>query len=530
MNIKPIKSVFAVRAAVMLFTVLATTGAWAQAQLNEDFEGSTFAPEDWMAIHVSGDKSWERMPNDRDKGGFGAYMTYSKDGSENYLITPQLLPAKKNGTSFNEQLIFKVAAQQYTGTTLRIEVSTTDTKPSSFTPIKTYTTGSSQGISTNIGSTMLNQWREKYVGIPDKYIGKPIYIAFHVIDHNGSTIVIDDVYGVSLYISPYAKPTNLSCSYVTINSVDLSWSAGDSETAWQVQVVCLNSGDEIYNKTLTTKSFTLGGLTPGSDYSVKVRGKYGDDQYSNWSSISFSTLPLELSDASDNSDYLMLYNGKTVDVTLTGRTLFKDGSWNTLCLPFNLTLNGSILDGDNVQLMTLDDASFSDGTLALTFQTAQNIQAGVPYIIKWSDTGSHIVNPMFRDVTIVNESNDVTNSVVSFKGNYSPYEIKGESKKLLYLGADGKQLYYPNADMTINAFRAYFELQGDLECGEPSSPRGINNFVLNFGGDGTGIEHLQSPIFNILSESWFTLDGRKLNDKPTQKGIYIHNGQKIVIK
>lgn len=28
----------------------------------------------------------------------------------------------------------------------------------------------------------------------------------------------------------------------------------------------------------------------------------------------------------------------------------------------------------------------------------------------------------------------------------------------------------------------------------------------------------------------YTLDGRKLNDKPTIKGIYIHNGNKVVIK
>ena len=29
---------------------------------------------------------------------------------------------------------------------------------------------------------------------------------------------------------------------------------------------------------------------------------------------------------------------------------------------------------------------------------------------------------------------------------------------------------------------------------------------------------------------WFTLDGRKLDKQPTQKGVYINNGRKIVIK
>ena len=38
--------------------------------------------------------------------------------------------------------------------------------------------------------------------------------------------------------------------------------------------------------------------------------------------------------------------------------------------------------------------------------------------------------------------------------------------------------------------------------------------------------------FKIQNESgdWFTLDGKKLSDKPSAKGIYIHNGTKVVIK
>ena len=29
---------------------------------------------------------------------------------------------------------------------------------------------------------------------------------------------------------------------------------------------------------------------------------------------------------------------------------------------------------------------------------------------------------------------------------------------------------------------------------------------------------------------WYTLDGRRLQGKPTQKGLYIHGGPKVVIK
>jgi hypothetical protein len=28
---------------------------------------------------------------------------------------------------------------------------------------------------------------------------------------------------------------------------------------------------------------------------------------------------------------------------------------------------------------------------------------------------------------------------------------------------------------------------------------------------------------------WFTLDGRRLADKPTLRGIYLHNGKKVIV-
>ena len=32
------------------------------------------------------------------------------------------------------------------------------------------------------------------------------------------------------------------------------------------------------------------------------------------------------------------------------------------------------------------------------------------------------------------------------------------------------------------------------------------------------------------SSYYYSLDGRKLSEKPTRKGVYINNGQKVVIK
>ena len=69
-------------------------------------------------------------------------------------------------------------------------------------------------------------------------------------------------------------------------------------------------------------------------------------------------------------------------------------------------------------------------------------------------------------------------------------------------------------------------------------PQQARAFVLNIDDEETtGIRSL-TPERNGaeafpregLDGVWYTLDGRRLFAKPTQKGIYINNGRKVVIK
>jgi hypothetical protein len=84
---------------------------------------------------------------------------------------------------------------------------------------------------------------------------------------------------------------------------------------------------------------------------------------------------------------------------------------------------------------------------------------------------------------------------------------------------------------TIGSCRAYFQLTNGLVAGEPVDPAsGINNFVLNIGEEYSSVENIQSSINNPQSAGWYTLDGRKISGVPAQKGIYINNGKKMVIK
>ena len=46
----------------------------------------------------------------------------------------------------------------------------------------------------------------------------------------------------------------------------------------------------------------------------------------------------------------------------------------------------------------------------------------------------------------------------------------------------------------------------------------------------TGIETWNLELGTLNDDSWYTFDGRQLEGQPTKKGMYIHNGNKIVVK
>ena len=220
----------------------------------------------------------------------------------------------------------------------------------------------------------------------------------------------------------------------------------------------------------------------------------------------------------NNATTIAAYDGLTRRVTLSGRTLYQDDSWNTMTLPFDLTVAGSPLDGATVKVLSTA-TEFDSNTLNVSFEDAPaTIPAGTPFIVKWA-SGSNITDPVFTGVTINNTTPSVAFSGGSFVGNYSPVTLNANDYTKLYLGAANK-LYWPAADVTVNSFRAYFNLPG------ATAAPGI---TLDFGDGGiTAIENVKSET--TTDGNWYTVDGRKLDNKPTIKGVYVNNGRKVVIK
>ncbi len=253
----------------------------------------------------------------------------------------------------------------------------------------------------------------------------------------------------------------------------------------------------------------------------------------------FVPFDLELKNNADDIISTLETNvGKLCNVTLSGHKLYKDNCWNTLCLPFSLSsFVGTPLEGATV--MSLNEASFDNGTLTLNFTTETAIEAGKPYIVKWEmdgDITELITNPAFSRVTISDVLTPSSpSSILTFQGNYSPKTLSANDRQKLYLGA-ANTLYYPSNDVTIGSFHAYFKLGDGLIAGEPATSSGnsasssVKAFVLHLGEDETtGVEPLDLGQLDIHLSGCYSLDGKKTSSLHPGN-LYIIDGKKVFIR
>ena len=243
------------------------------------------------------------------------------------------------------------------------------------------------------------------------------------------------------------------------------------------------------------------------------------------------------SSRTDLNSYILttVGNADVPRVQLVGRTLTKNGEWNTLCLPFDVTaeqmsVNTHPLYGATIKQLDATNSNLAaNGTLTLSFTTANSIEAGTPYIVRWGtpedNPGGNIVDPVFESVAISStEPTAVTFSGGSFVGQYSLFAIDDSNINSIIMLGSGSTLGYSKNPRTLRSFRAHFEIP--TTTGAPA----MNSYVIDFGDESTGISLTPDPSPRGEGSEYYTLDGRKLEGKPTKKGMYIVNGKKVVIK
>lgn len=216
-----------------------------------------------------------------------------------------------------------------------------------------------------------------------------------------------------------------------------------------------------------------------------------------------------------DNDMLILENENTdANVTVT-RNLVADSAWYTLCVPF---------DVEDVKTTPLKDAEVRkyqsmNGT-TMNFEATTSLKAFHAYLVRPT---KDIYDPVFEDVTLVAESDNVVDGSdgYSFVGAVSETKLKTDGTNL-FLGADNKFFVPSTDDCTIKALRGYFVV-----------PEGTNEtkLAINIDGETTLISALNNHALKQDGKV-YNLNGQYIGTdiNTLQKGIYLVNGKKLIVK
>ena len=164
--------------------------------------------------------------------------------------------------------------------------------------------------------------------------------------------------------------------------------------------------------------------------------------------------------------------------------------------------------------------SYDEANSNVTFSEVETLEAGKPYMLHAdTPTSESTFNFYNVDVTSVDEGETAITGV-TFHANYS-YKAAGDISGEWY-GVNSTTGNVQKAGTTTHllAFRGYFTFDGTVD------PARLNVTFLDNDGGATSINGTE--VFNNQTGDIYDLSGRKVQN--AQKGIYIQNGKKVVIK
>ena len=247
------------------------------------------------------------------------------------------------------------------------------------------------------------------------------------------------------------------------------------------------------------------------------------------------------------------YNGKEVNVKIdfssrNGRDLGGDRSWNkfdwmTLTLPFDISVADlskklgyaivNVIDDSRTVVNATSSEFYGKVTMTGGNGNATKLAANKPFLLKTADDIDGIIDFGLQTIVAPASAEDLTVDAgqgATFVGTYAPYEVTNadEAKKWFMIGGGfGKWAYIGTssaATWELQSTEAYIQL-----------PIETQSIIFNFEDVDGGTTAIKSVNADDLAgkksaEGWYTLDGVKLQNAPAQKGVYIQNGKKVVIK
>ena len=255
--------------------------------------------------------------------------------------------------------------------------------------------------------------------------------------------------------------------------------------------------------------------------------KFGDN-YQTKEAIPLFAIKENVTDNSDRIIYLVEdINITTTNVMLQGRTLYRDGRWQTICLPFDVDLTDEDSPLYQATAYKLQSATIEGSTITADFGSpVTQLEANVPYIIKWNKNLGleDLKNPIFMDASFDISGNSSTD--IPFVGSIDMLPYVGGAieacRAAFYVGNkpdDENFALYPATGITING--GNLGISADdiaiLTYGEPLSIENVTVLPAAYTGE---------SLRPVLKDGDYTLEEFKdyyIDDNVIYNGSYVEN-------
>ena len=192
----------------------------------------------------------------------------------------------------------------------------------------------------------------------------------------------------------------------------------------------------------------------------------------------------------------------------------------------------TVAPGDFATYYREDDALYLEDTDAQLYTitavsgqtaTAEPISvapAGTPVLVKNNSTDPEKTTVLLIPTT----TDDDVDFYAGFRGTFEATTIAASDAATDRYALNGQQFVWVKNPVSIAANKAWLE----VSTGDYAARARARSLSIVFGGDTTGISN--TDFTDETDGDYYDLNGRKLQGKPTKKGVYIQNGKKVVIK
>jgi len=210
-------------------------------------------------------------------------------------------------------------------------------------------------------------------------------------------------------------------------------------------------------------------------------------------------------------------------------------TWQTMVLPFEVSVADLSQALGYAIVNRVDAENTTEGNVQFKLEM-DKIPANEPFCVKTSKAiADDYVATFPNAVKIVAPASEYPSVDAGmgykFVGAYKTMTITKENPTYSFLRGDiakWARITNPTSTNTWNVvpFDAYIDLTG------ADASREITFTFQELDGSTTAIKAVEASVEsgNTVKEGWYNLSGMKLEGAPTQKGVYINNGKKVVIK